>query len=151
MLFKVASDGRTALNQTRTPGCCRRRTSSRYHRDCGRECPFEVTFRRGERRRRNATSKVDVLWRQGDDITHLFVRRLRATRLKSSKSPKLASITASRCSRSLARKHCALPASKVANCSVSSRRAAVWSSSRCAMRWISTRSWSPPTACTNNV
>ena len=44
-----------------------------------------------------------------------LARRLRATRLKSSKSPKPASITASRCSRSLARKHCALSALKVAN------------------------------------
>eukprot|EP00964_Phaeocystis_antarctica_P066786 scaffold40422_cov72-Phaeocystis_antarctica.AAC.3 len=61
-------------------------------------------------------------------------RMLRAAQLKSWKSPKPASITASRCSRSLARKHCALPASKVANCSVSSRRASVWSSSGCAMR-----------------
>ena len=31
------------------------------------------------------------------------------------------------------------------NCSVSSRRASVWSSSGWAMRWISTRPWSPPT------
>ena len=40
-----------------------------------------------------------------------LAKRLRATRLKSSKSPKPVSITASRCSRSLARKHRALPAS----------------------------------------
>ena len=65
-------------------------------------------------------------------------------RLKPSKSPKPASITASRCSRSLAKKHCASPASKVANCSVSSRRASVWSSSGWAFKWISTRSSSPP-------
>ena len=58
-----------------------------------------------------------------------LARRLRATRLKSSKSQKPASITASRCSRSLARKQRALPASKAANCSVSRRRASVWSSS----------------------
>eukprot|EP00964_Phaeocystis_antarctica_P020467 scaffold11315_cov63-Phaeocystis_antarctica.AAC.4 len=58
-----------------------------------------------------------------------LAKRLRATRLKSWKSPKPASITASRCSRSLARKHRALPASKDANCSFNSRRASVWSSS----------------------
>ena len=66
-------------------------------------------------------------------------------RLKSSKSPKPASITARRCSRSFVRKHCALTASKVANCPVSRRRASVWLSSGWAMRWISTRLWSPPT------
>eukprot|EP00964_Phaeocystis_antarctica_P048097 scaffold27847_cov65-Phaeocystis_antarctica.AAC.1 len=97
-------------------------------------------------RRRTMSPQRDMPWCERDDITYLSVRRLRATRLKSSKSPKPASITASRCSRSLARKHCALPASKVANCSVSSCRASVWSSSGCAMRWISTRSWLPPTA-----
>ena len=37
-------------------------------------------------------------------------------------------------SRSLVRKHRASPALKVANCSVSDRRAFVWSSFRCAMR-----------------
>eukprot|EP00964_Phaeocystis_antarctica_P057645 scaffold34126_cov87-Phaeocystis_antarctica.AAC.1 len=58
-----------------------------------------------------------------------LAKRLRATRLKSWKSPKLASITASRRSRSLARKHRALPASKAANCSFNSRRASAWSSS----------------------
>ena len=63
----------------------------------------------------------------------------------SSKSPNPASITASRRWRSLARKHRDLPASKVANCTVSNRRASVWSSSEWAMRWISTRPWSPPT------
>ena len=63
----------------------------------------------------------------------------------SSKSPNPASTTASRRWRSLARKHRDLPASKVANCTVSNRRASVWSSSEWAMRWISTRPWSPPT------
>eukprot|EP00964_Phaeocystis_antarctica_P040253 scaffold23007_cov60-Phaeocystis_antarctica.AAC.11 len=69
-----------------------------------------------------------------DRLRRRLARMLRAARLKSWKSPKPASITASRCSRSLARKHRALPASKVANCPVRSRRASVWSSSGCAMR-----------------
>eukprot|EP00964_Phaeocystis_antarctica_P062833 scaffold37678_cov65-Phaeocystis_antarctica.AAC.3 len=55
-------------------------------------------------------------------------------------------MTASRRSRSRARKHCALPALNVANCSFSSSRVSAWSiSSGWAFRWISTRSWAPPT------
>eukprot|EP00964_Phaeocystis_antarctica_P076828 scaffold47558_cov71-Phaeocystis_antarctica.AAC.3 len=57
-----------------------------------------------------------------------------ARRGKVSKSPKPASITASRCSRSLGNKHRALPAPKVANSSISKPRASAWSSSGCAMR-----------------